>query len=480
MVHRRQLKQKKTERREAFLNAQKQLLKTSEYIGELNKLSHELANCINKTSQLFENEYIPNYSKNSSVVGCKDMNDIVSFHSKKRRISSIKLHSTTNDNDNKNNEHDNNDNDNTNNNNNNNHLGNEMKRNETFDLASYNINPLINSLSLIDSGKDIFSMHIDVKVERGLSHNSKNKNKNRNKDKNSDNWQRKSTKDIDILSKTIDLDSSDMDIDSNYDDNLISSNNNIRKNRKKIESGLKRVSYMSHLMNNIDIPFLSSFQDLQLLVDNVQSCLYSSTIILPISELEGEEQRELEAEVFARQRTTGSDVTVSTKNRNVESNTHHSKFKDFGSFIQSREVLVNKLVSFLISYAQNSNEMGENENDDNKNENGNNSEKNAIRKRSLFESILPHCFYSLVVILYQSSQLCENQRNNSALSMQSKQIAKQFVAFVQHLQKQIENVMEKCFEMLSKFLCLKIFFCFFNVIFKYFVIIFFLFDMNTI
>eukprot|EP01084_Bolivina_argentea_P082390 149165_1 len=202
--------QKRNERKDAFLSAQKQLLKTTEYIQQLEKLSHTLTENIEDTYNLLNNVTITNMTHHFD----KDINK---FNS-----------------DNKEEEH-------------------------NYECNMYNVDALIKSFEDINLGNNFYNE--------------------------------------------------------------------------------------SYLMNTIDIPFLSTSQDIPLFMDKIQSCLYSCCIYIK----------------YHNNKDTDMDID------SVQSN---SISNDEYSYLNVREISIERLLHFMLIYPK----------------------QNKDKHAEYYENILPFCF----------------------------------------------------------------------------------------
>merc|ERR1712232_1216975 len=123
-----------------------------------------------------------------------------------------------------------------------------------------------------------------------------------------------------------------------------------------------RIYDESYLMNNIDAPFLCTFQDLPLFTNNIQSCLHSACISSQHHSDKNEE--EMKQIYFDKRQISETEYTA---------------------YLSAREILIDKLLNFAQKYAKNN-------------------QKDADK---YYENTLPFVLYSLIIILYESAKYIE-------------------------------------------------------------------------
>eukprot|EP01084_Bolivina_argentea_P133598 235791_1 len=121
----------------------------------------------------------------------------------------------------------------------------------------------------------------------------------------------------------------------------------------------------AYLMNNIDVPFLSTFNDMSLFRDKIQSCLYSSCIYID-----------------HKTKHKYKDISFDNDYKQNEDDTATS-MDAYASYLSAREILIQQLLRFMLIYPSQT--------------------KQKESMREYYEETLPFCLYSLMVILYQSS-----------------------------------------------------------------------------
>ena len=174
----------------------------------------------------------------------------------------------------------------------------------------------------------------------------------------------------------------------------------------------------SHLMSHIDAPFLSLYQDLPLFMDKIQCSLYSSCIYTKHKKHSVAMMDEIEYETEYKSDRITTALTAA----------------QYSSYLSAREVLIEKLLQFMLRYPSLSTPSSKSEgshsleSDASKYSAKSNGSRCSKQMESYYEEIVPFCLSALMVIECQSALYVERQGTNQDIDRQD--LFKLFSEFV--------------------------------------------------